>query len=763
MRMTTRCGAALTASLLAAFTVMGPLGVSARGDAALPLPAEQAPPARAINPNLPPFVEIPGEMEFTGNMLLRPVQPDAYTKLGATQAEAIALYDQAVDRIRHLIISHAPGPDRYLLRLPAGTDESTFAASLLATGQYDFVHPDWLLFPIATTPNDPLYNQQWQHPRMQSPQAWDITTGNASMIVAIVDSGVDLSHADLQASLVSGYNSVDGIPQANGGQVNDLNGHGTACAGCAGAIGNNSVGMAGMSWNTRIMPVRCSNLSSGNANMSHILGGAEWAVQNGANISSCSYSGVTAAAVGSSGTYIKSIGGLLVYAAGNSNTNLAGFDWLDTIVVGATDQNDNKASFSSYGQAVDLFAPGVDVGTTFNGGGYGGASGTSFSTPIVAGLLSLIWGINPDLPPSEVENLLFLSCDDLGAAGNDDYWGWGRANAYKAAQLVAGTLVPQPPIANPDYTFTLTNQSVGIEILKNDFDANLDSFSLNTINSPSANGGTIIINNPLFGGFGDVRYTPPSGFNGFDTFTYTIIDETGMVSEPGTVTVEVIPLSAFKASDPVANPMPGIPVSYYSIGSQSQMPNFDNFEPISSQILAFINAPSTDGEFMGSGLSDYVGAVFEGFVQVPALGEYTFYTESDDGSLLYIGDQLVVNNDGLHGMVEQSGTIRLRAGTHRIRVEFFENGGGAGLFVRWAGANLPKATIPGSAWLHDAAQPEEPCPGDLNGDDLIDADDLGVLLGAFGTNNADADLNADGLVDADDLGLLLSAFGQTCH
>ncbi|MGP1346985.1 MAG: S8 family serine peptidase [Phycisphaerales bacterium] len=748
-------GAALLA--LGVVLAMGPAGMGP--DEAVAQPSGEraqrdAAPAR--------FVEIPGEMEFTGRMLVRPKQADELMALGASEAQALAMRDQAVDMIRDLIVSHRPGPDRYVVDLPLGKDENEFGAELMGTGLFDFAHPDWLCFPAQTTPNDPLYNQQWQHVNMDSALAWDISQGLSAIVVAVVDSGVDLDHPDLQASLVPGYNSVVGIPQADGGEVDDLNGHGTACAGCVAAIGNNGVGMAGIGWRTSIMPVRCSNVSSGSASLGAILGGAEWAVENGARASSCSYTGVQSTAVGQSGSYIKSIGGLLIYAANNSNQNHSGFDWDDTVVVGATNQSDNKAGFSSYGLGVDLFAPGVDVGTTYNGGGYGPATGTSFATPIVAGLVGLIWGINPALTPEEVETFLYLGCDDLGEPGEDEFWGWGRANSFNSAQFAAGTLTPQPPTANPDFVGALAGTTLTIDVLANDFDINLDEFEILSAGPTSANGGTVTVLPPIFANNGQIRYVPPAGFSGIDTFTYTLIDENDMVSDPGVVTIDLIPLDAYKDPDQVFEPAPGIPVSYYSIGSQSSMPDFDQFEPIGEEVAVFINEPSTSGEFMNSGLSDFVGAVFEGFVQVPTLGSYTFFTESDDGSLLYIGDELVVNNDGLHGMVEQSGTILLKPGTHRIRVEFFENGGGAGLFVRWQGPGINKGAVPGPAWLYDLNPGGPTCAPDLNGDGSVDSDDLGQLLGAFGTSNPAGDVNGDGFVDSDDLGELLGQFGITC-
>jgi subtilisin family serine protease len=138
--------------------------------------------------------------------------------------------------------------------------------------------------------------------------------------------------------------------------------------------------------------------------------------------------------------YIKSIGGLYLYAAGNDQRDLNMFDWPDLTVVGATDSGENKAWFSAYGQGVDLFAPGQDILASTNGGGYAYYSGTSMATPVANGVASLIWSINPSLTPDEVQTLLYTSCVDFGAPGEDSYWGWGRVDVLNAVTAAAATL-----------------------------------------------------------------------------------------------------------------------------------------------------------------------------------------------------------------------------------------------------------------------------------------------------------------------------------
>jgi|GEM_PF-1351011 len=382
------------------------------------------------------FVERPGEIEFSGQMIARPLQIDALQRLGIDSAEISVRRRAAAARLDAWRIDYQALTDEHIFAVPEGHDENSIASLLMATGGYQYVEPDWICYPIDTIPNDPNYGQQWHHPVMDCPKAWDLFTGDVNRIAAVVDTGVDKDHPDLQARLLPGYNSVDRLTEAQGGDVNDINGHGTLTIGCVGAIGNNNTLVAGVNWTISLLPIRTSNSSGGSASLSDLSDGALWAASNGAKTISVSYSGVESASVGTTGTTIKNMDALLFWAAGNSNANLSGFDWDDVIVVAATDQNDNKASFSSYGLAVDCAAPGVDITSTTNGGGSGAASGTSFSTPLTNGVAALLWAYAPGLSADDAEQILFDSCDDVGNSN----LGYGRVNAFNALSSTALTI-----------------------------------------------------------------------------------------------------------------------------------------------------------------------------------------------------------------------------------------------------------------------------------------------------------------------------------
>ena len=402
----------------------------------------------------PRFVNQPGHLELSGRMIARPVQDNPEAR-AAARAE-----------VKDWVLEEYPEVDELILTVPEGLDENSLAAQLMASGEWEYVHPDWICYPIAT-PNDTYFGNQWHHATMQSEEAWDIITEGGNHIAAWTDTGVDTDHPDLQGRLLPGYNSVDGLTEAQGGDIEDINGHGTLTGGCIGAAGNNGMGVAGCLWNVQLLPVRVSNFASGGAYYSDLTAGARWAAENGARTISASYSGVQDASIQTTGAYCRSLGALYFYAADNSNNNHSSFDWADVIIVGATDQNDNKAGFSSYGTAIDLTGPGVDVWTTAMGGGYGGASGTSLSTPLANGVASLMWAANPGWSSYDLESRLYASCDDIGAPGEDSVFGHGRLNMHQGViQALSGTMDLTAPQLNSgsNATFTVTGARAGASV-----------------------------------------------------------------------------------------------------------------------------------------------------------------------------------------------------------------------------------------------------------------------------------------------------------
>ena len=419
--------------------------------------------AQSANPGEPPtgFVERVGLLEFSGLMIVRPLQPGELAARGETLDSIETIRARASARLEEHLVEYIPETDESIVSVPPGERENGFSRRLMATGDYQYAEPDWICHPTNTIPNDPSYWQQWHHPRVRSPLAWDTTTGDPSLVIAIVDGGVQLDHPDLAGALVPGYNSDDDLPQSAGGDVYDVDGHGTFVAGLAGAIGNNGTHVTGMGWNFSIMPVRYYN-QPGGGYLHNILEGARWAAENGARCINVSQTGVEYNSVQTTGDYVKSLGSLLLWAAGNDQRDLSWFDWDDVIIVGATDPNDDKASFSAYGLAVDVFAPGTDIYSTGMPSGLAIGSGTSASAPMAAGICALVWSNRPHLTADQVEECLFTGCVDLGAPGEDPYWGWGRIDAHASIAAAGGADIKAN--GNDGSVMIFQGQNLDIEI-----------------------------------------------------------------------------------------------------------------------------------------------------------------------------------------------------------------------------------------------------------------------------------------------------------
>jgi subtilisin family serine protease len=233
---------------------------------------------------------------------------------------------------------------------------------------------------------------------------------------------------------VAGWNTYE-----NSANTHDGNGHGTFVAGVAGALGNNGVGVTGVSWNVPVMPMKCLS-DGGEGSESTIAAAIVWAADHGAdvaNISLSTYSGTDTlhAAV----LYAHDQGVVLVASVGANQSQGIGYParYPECVAVGATGPHDDWASFSVYGPQIDVVAPGVDIYSTYLNSGYTWMSGVSFSTAYTSGLAALIRSYNPGLTNAQVEQILAESADDLGPPGWDDHFGWGRINAFHALQLAS--------------------------------------------------------------------------------------------------------------------------------------------------------------------------------------------------------------------------------------------------------------------------------------------------------------------------------------
>lgn len=279
-------------------------------------------------------------------LLVRATSESRLIAAGATPSDAARRRAAALRAIGTPIGRIEPW-DISVIRPPAGIDPIDFARRLAARGDYDLVQFDVEVAAVRRpdAPNDPLYPTQWHLARIAAPVAWSITTGDPDVVVAVCDSGIDLDHPDLAPLLVPGYNAVDHLAQASGGQVDGLTDHGTEVAGCVAAATGNGVGIAGLGWDLRLMPIRVSNQANDTANLADIVNGVLWAVDHGALVVNVSFSGVETTFASDAGAYARTHGATVLWAAGNAASSLGTIDPANLLVVGATDQNDALASF----------------------------------------------------------------------------------------------------------------------------------------------------------------------------------------------------------------------------------------------------------------------------------------------------------------------------------------------------------------------------------------------------------------------------------
>lgn len=331
----------------------------------------------------------------------------------------------------------------HIIELPAQAHAPSVAAALGRNRQLKFAELDGVLDP-AFYPNDPQYAGAWHLPKIGTPSAWDQASGNG-VTIAILDSGVDVSHPDLVERLVAGWNHFD-----NNEDVSDVHGHGTAVAGSAAAAGNNALGVAAVSLQSKIMPLRVTD-ANGYGYYSLMAAALVTAADRGARVASISFLGAAGSAtVDSAAQYVRSKGGVVVTSGGNTGSLQADAPRSSMTTVAATDSTDARASFSSWGDYIDIAAPGINVWTTARGGSYGPFSGTSASAPIVAGVYALMMSAKPGLSPAALDDILFTTAVDLGGAGWDQEFGHGRVNAAAAvakAQQTSATDAVPPTVA----------------------------------------------------------------------------------------------------------------------------------------------------------------------------------------------------------------------------------------------------------------------------------------------------------------------------
>lgn len=322
-------------------------------------------------------------------------------------------------------------------------------------------------------PNDPSFPNQWGLTKINCPAAWDRTTGSANVVVAVIDTGIDLDHPELAALLVQGSDMVDLGPNPTPppgfhfegdfvGRDNDPQdevGHGTHVAGTIACASNNAVGVAGVTWNCRLMPVRVLARIVNNTNANDVRGvgsaadiaaGIRYAVDHGARVLSMSLGGSVDTQVERDAVaYAIAQGAVVVAAMGNGGPQ-AGPSYPgaypDVVAVGAIDQSDHRAAFSQTGAWIDVVAPGVGVLSTVWDNGYATMSGTSMATPHVSGVAALILSCNSNLTGAQAADIIRQTARPLrdnpaDPVPNDNY-GYGCVDAKAAIDRACPVVKP---------------------------------------------------------------------------------------------------------------------------------------------------------------------------------------------------------------------------------------------------------------------------------------------------------------------------------
>lgn len=366
------------------------------------------------------------------------------------------------------------GPDHTLsrtfrVRIDPTADVEDAVARLDAVDSVEVAEPNrWR--ETAVVPNDPQFPTQWGLTKINAPAAWDISTGSPSVVVGIVDSGCDLDHPELAPLLVNGFDMVDlgvnptppagfrfeGDFAGRDAIPEDEVGHGTHVAGTIAALSNNGVQVAGVGWQTKIMPVkaltRMVRISDGQVrgvgSSADVAAAVRWAADNGAHVINMSLGADAPTTVESSAVaYAIGKGVVVVAAMGNNGTSNPSYPaaYPGVVAVGAIDSADKRASFSQTGAHISLAAPGVGILSTYLAGGTTTMSGTSMATPHVAGVAALIKAVKPSATGVEIADILRSTArplrDDPADPVPNNAYGHGCLDAQAALVKARGPVI----------------------------------------------------------------------------------------------------------------------------------------------------------------------------------------------------------------------------------------------------------------------------------------------------------------------------------
>ncbi|MCX8056555.1 MAG: S8 family serine peptidase, partial [Ignavibacteria bacterium] len=437
----------------------------------------------------------------------------------------------------------------YSLKYSGNIDPLVLSKKISRLDGIEYAEPRYI-YKIEFTPNDPSISNQYYLNTIKAYDAWDISRGDSSIVIGIIDTGVYWYHPDLEPNIWINKNEIpnNGIDDDNNGYIDDVRGwdfgglngtpdndpkedapyHGTHVAGIASAATNNGIGVAGVGFRAKIMAVKTArddkkDPNSGSPYIWYGYEGIVYAADNGAKVINCSWGGSGYSQFAQDIiNYATNKGALVVAAAGNSNSSSDHFPsaYKNVISVAATNSDDRKASYSNYGNTIDVCAPGTSLYNTWAGNTYAILSGTSMASPVVAGIAALVKAKYPNYTPEQLGEKIRVACDDIYSLNTTYRYqlGKGRVNAWRALQdsinrsvrMLSYQLNEAPPFGNgnevlepneqaeirisfknilaqtSNLTITLTSLTAGIGIVNGTFNAGVKSTgeTFNNFNSP---------------------------------------------------------------------------------------------------------------------------------------------------------------------------------------------------------------------------------------------------------------------------------------
>ncbi len=326
-----------------------------------------------------------------------------------------------------------------VIEFKIGTDTDEVIQGLKENSAIEFVEPNYKVKNNYTV-SDPRSKDQQGLAVANLAKAWDITFGDPKIIIAVIDTGIDLGHPDLKNKLVEGYNIIT----QGKTPPRDDNGHGTHASGIAGAQTNNKIGIAGTAPNCKLMPIKALD-AKGSGDIYNVALGVIWAVDHGARVLNMSLGGPSSETLKRAIDYALAKNVVVVTAMGNDGKNSKAYPAAlpGVISVGAVNFDRTRADFSNYGDWISVTAPGSQIMSTMptykttmtefeKEEGYDYLDGTSMACPIVAGIAALVLSRNPDYTPAEVKERIQSTASDAGKKGFDNEYGYGIVNAAKA-------------------------------------------------------------------------------------------------------------------------------------------------------------------------------------------------------------------------------------------------------------------------------------------------------------------------------------------